>query len=71
MNRSVMTSTNPSLLADRQITEVVTVTLHINDRDYRVEIEPRVTLLDLLRERLELTGSKKGCGPQQFQIQKS
>jgi len=26
-----------------------------------LQIEPRVTLLDALRERLELTGSKKGC----------
>jgi xanthine dehydrogenase YagT iron-sulfur-binding subunit len=26
-----------------------------------VPVEPRVTLLDLLRERLDLTGTKKGC----------
>ncbi len=31
----------------------VTRTIHLDD--------PRVTLLDLLRERLELTGTKKGC----------
>jgi len=37
------------------------VTLTINDESHTVNIEPRVTLLDVLRERLELTGSKKGC----------
>nr|WP_322713607.1 (2Fe-2S)-binding protein [Nostoc sp. ChiSLP03a]MDZ8214747.1 (2Fe-2S)-binding protein [Nostoc sp. ChiSLP03a] len=56
-----MTSTNFSPPTDRLLTETVSVTLQINDRLYTVEIEPRVTLLDLLRERLELTGSKKGC----------
>ncbi|WP_448266464.1 (2Fe-2S)-binding protein [Nostoc sp. DSM 114159] len=57
----MMTSTNFSLPTDRLQRETVSVTLQINDRLYTVEIEPRVTLLDLLRERLELTGSKKGC----------
>jgi xanthine dehydrogenase YagT iron-sulfur-binding subunit len=56
-----MTSNHFSLPTDRLLTGEVTVTLQINDRAYTVEIEPRVTLLDLLRERLELTGSKKGC----------
>ena len=37
------------------------VTLNINGNSYAVKIEPRVTLLDVLREQLGLTGSKKGC----------
>jgi xanthine dehydrogenase YagT iron-sulfur-binding subunit len=37
------------------------ITLNINGMDHTVTIEPRVTLLDALRERLHLTGSKKGC----------
>ena len=37
------------------------VTLTINGQSYPVRIEPRVTLLDALRERLGLTGTKKGC----------
>lgn len=37
------------------------VTLNINGGPYTAKIEPRVTLLDVLRERLGLTGSKKGC----------
>jgi xanthine dehydrogenase YagT iron-sulfur-binding subunit len=37
------------------------INLKINDRDVRLEVAPWVTLLDLLRERLDLTGTKKGC----------
>ncbi|MGH2614348.1 MAG: (2Fe-2S)-binding protein [Thermomicrobiales bacterium] len=37
------------------------IALRINEREYRLEVEPRVTLLDALRERLGLTGAKKGC----------
>lgn len=37
------------------------VTLSINGIRHRLEIEPRVSLLDALRERLHLTGTKKGC----------
>jgi xanthine dehydrogenase YagT iron-sulfur-binding subunit len=39
----------------------VAVSLRINSLDHRMTIDPRVTLLDLLRERLGLTGTKKGC----------
>ena len=37
------------------------VTLHVNGRAVSLTVEPRVTLLDALRDRLELTGTKKGC----------
>jgi xanthine dehydrogenase YagT iron-sulfur-binding subunit len=39
----------------------MSVTLTINGKPQTLAIEPRVTLLDALRERLGLTGSKKGC----------
>ena len=39
----------------------VTVTLHVNGAEHTLAIEPRVTLLDALHERLALTGTKKGC----------
>ena len=39
----------------------VSVTLKINGQGRKVEVEPRVTLLDALRNRLELTGCKKVC----------
>ena len=35
--------------------------LEINGAQYALTIEPRVTLLDALRENLGLTGTKKGC----------
>ena len=37
------------------------ITLNVNGVAHELEIEPRVSLLDALRERLALTGSKKGC----------
>jgi xanthine dehydrogenase YagT iron-sulfur-binding subunit len=37
------------------------ITLEVNGTSHRVTIDPRTSLLDLLRERLGLTGSKKGC----------
>lgn len=39
----------------------LSIHLTINGRDHALDIEPRVTLLDALRERLHLTGTKKGC----------
>jgi xanthine dehydrogenase YagT iron-sulfur-binding subunit len=41
--------------------EKIAVNLEVNGVKYSVRVEPRVTLLDLLREQLNLTGSKKGC----------
>lgn len=38
-----------------------TITLNVNGVDRTLTVEPRVTLLDALRERLGLTGTKKGC----------
>src|SRR5439155_8419257 len=37
------------------------LSLRVNGQQHQVQIEPRVTLLDALREYLGLTGSKKGC----------
>src|ERR1700754_3675114 len=39
----------------------VPVTLRVNGETRELEIEPRVSLLDALREHLGLTGAKKGC----------
>jgi len=41
--------------------DAVPVTLRINGEPRLVSVEPRVSLLDLLREQLDLTGTKKGC----------
>ena len=45
----------------RSAAELVAVTLSVNGETHSVEIPPSATLLDVLRERLHLTGSKKGC----------
>ncbi|MBA2744074.1 MAG: 2Fe-2S iron-sulfur cluster binding domain-containing protein [Chthoniobacterales bacterium] len=37
------------------------VKLKINGKDFALQLDPRTTLLDTLREHLQLTGSKKGC----------
>ena len=37
------------------------ITLDVNGRPLALDVEPRVTLLDALRERAGLTGTKKGC----------
>ncbi len=41
--------------------EKIALTLKINGVQHQLNIEPRVTLLDALREYLGLTGTKKGC----------
>jgi xanthine dehydrogenase YagT iron-sulfur-binding subunit len=35
--------------------------IEVNGIQHKLSVEPRVTLLDMLREQLHLTGSKKGC----------
>jgi xanthine dehydrogenase YagT iron-sulfur-binding subunit len=37
------------------------LTLKVNSSEHRLRLEPRVSLLDALREHLDLTGTKKGC----------
>ena len=39
----------------------VPITLRINGKEHSLQIDPRTTLLDCLRETIELTGTKKGC----------
>jgi xanthine dehydrogenase YagT iron-sulfur-binding subunit len=39
----------------------IPVPLEVNRGQHIVELEPRVSLLDALREHLDLTGTKKGC----------
>jgi xanthine dehydrogenase YagT iron-sulfur-binding subunit len=39
----------------------VAVTIRINGRSERLQLDARVTLLDALRDQLGLTGTKKGC----------
>ena len=50
--------TSPTRSAERS---TIQVTLRVNGTDQTLDIDPRVTLLDALREYLGLYGTKKGC----------
>src|SRR5436190_2475926 len=52
---SALTSTGPN------IEGAVSITLRINGKDHKLQIDPRTTLLDCIRETVALTGTKKGC----------
>src|SRR5256885_2885381 len=52
----VTSTTTPAWTSD-----LVKVNLKINGESHELDVDPRMTLLDALRERLQLTGSKKGC----------
>lgn len=41
--------------------EKIAVRLRVNGANYGLRLDPRVSLLDLLREQLDLAGTKKGC----------
>ncbi len=41
--------------------EKIPLNITVNGIPQKLKVEPRVTLLDLLREQLHLTGTKKGC----------
>jgi xanthine dehydrogenase YagT iron-sulfur-binding subunit len=49
-------------ITERQLTGIArAVLLTVNDQEHTLEVDPRESLLDVLRERLDLTGTKKGC----------
>lgn len=60
----------PSLLVHAESVSLIAPTpapkekikLSINGKEISAEIDPRITLLDFLREQLGYTGTKKGCG---------
>jgi len=55
------TQTIPEELAVVAVSGARPLTLRINGNVHTVNLEPRVSLLDALREYLHLTGTKKGC----------
>jgi xanthine dehydrogenase YagT iron-sulfur-binding subunit len=55
-----------SAMARRAVEKVsppvpMTVTLRVNGEEHKLSVAPWTTLLDALRDRLNLTGTKKGC----------
>jgi len=43
------------------MSEKISLTMQVNGQSKQMHVDPRVTLLDALREHLNLTGTKKGC----------
>ncbi len=54
-------ATAPPVREETLAAEPVEISLRVNGRERTLSVEPRTTLLDALRERLGLTGTKKGC----------
>lgn len=50
-----------SALQSSTTSNTVEVTLKVNGQNHKLQLQPRVTLLDALRERLQKTGTKKVC----------
>jgi xanthine dehydrogenase YagT iron-sulfur-binding subunit len=53
-------ATQPDVLT-RTAAPTVAVELEVNGSRHRLELDPRTTLLDTLREQIGLHGAKKGC----------
>ncbi len=59
-----LTAIEPAVAAGKEVEELagsVTVRLQINGQTHKVTVEPRTTLLTVLREKLQLTGAKPVC----------
>ncbi len=41
---------------------MISVDLTVNAERHRIDVDPRLTLLEVLRENMLLTGTKEGCG---------
>ena len=56
-----MARTTAAGQANLSIPDRISVTLIVNGAEHNLSIAPWTTLLDALREHLDLTGTKKGC----------
>jgi xanthine dehydrogenase YagT iron-sulfur-binding subunit len=63
ISRGAAETTQPTRGPDQTPEEsaLVDITLRVNGSARKLRVDPRVTLLDALRERLDLPGAKKGC----------
>jgi xanthine dehydrogenase YagT iron-sulfur-binding subunit len=61
VNTPAQSEMAPSQASPSGLKGVVPVTLRINGQEHQLQLEPRVTLLDALRNNLQLFGTRKGC----------
>jgi xanthine dehydrogenase YagT iron-sulfur-binding subunit len=57
----VIAKTQPAAAQNDALAGKTDVVLNVNGRDYHRALDVRTSLLDALRDHLQLTGSKKGC----------
>ncbi len=57
----VAAQSSAPVAAGEKIEGAITLNLRVNGKPLQVEVDPRATLLDTLRESANLTGTKKGC----------
>jgi xanthine dehydrogenase YagT iron-sulfur-binding subunit len=56
-----MPPTSTALDPDVSVPDKIAITLTVNGAEAQLQLSPWVSLLDALRDRLNLTGTKKGC----------
>ena len=61
MSLGALAQSTPPVVTAPAKARHVTITLHVNGVAHELDLEPRVTLLDALRDRVGLHGTKKGC----------
>jgi xanthine dehydrogenase YagT iron-sulfur-binding subunit len=61
MNRETLSDPTPILSTPIAAVADITVSMTVNGASTTLAVDPRLSLLDLLREKLHLTGTKKGC----------
>ena len=59
--RSVANASAQSVASPTAPSQLMHIALNVNSGTAHLDIDPRVTLLDALREHMRLTGTKKGC----------
>lgn len=59
--REAQASSSPEALPAMGVPSMANVSLTMNGSSHALQLDTRTTLLDVLREHLHLTGSKKGC----------
>jgi xanthine dehydrogenase YagT iron-sulfur-binding subunit len=59
--RTLSADAAPARPRENALRDPLSFALRINDREHRLALDARTTLLDALREHLGLTGVKKGC----------
>jgi xanthine dehydrogenase YagT iron-sulfur-binding subunit len=59
--RTLSADAAPARPRENDLRDPLSFALRINDREHRLALDARTTLLDALREHLGLTGAKKGC----------